>query len=131
MSRSNGDPVGSEKPNGKSNEARKGRYDGSYSGTEQRKKEKLMNQFRRTGEGPGAQSEAYRNAPCWCACGRLKYEGRAECLRCLERMVEAPLDALRAAATEQNYGGVAGCMGREQPEPYDADGSLWRRTGNH
>ena len=62
MSRSNGDPVGSERPNGKSNAARKGRYDGSYSGTEQHKKDRLMNQFRRTGEGPGAQSEAYRNA---------------------------------------------------------------------
>ena len=84
MSRSNGDPVGSEKPRGKSNARRKGRYDGtSYTGTEQRTKNRLMNQFRRTGEGPGAPSEAYRNASCWCACGRLKAEGRDSCARCI------------------------------------------------
>lgn len=68
---SNGDPIGTDGPRGKSRSARKGRYDGSYTGTEQRTKNRLMNQFRRTGEGPGGNSEAYRNAACWCACGRL------------------------------------------------------------
>ena len=81
MSRSNGDPIGSEAPKGKSNAGRKGRYDGSYTGTEQRKKDHLMRQFMRTGEGPGAPSEAYRNASCWCACGRLKAEGDL-CAKC-------------------------------------------------
>ena len=81
MTRCNGDPIGSDAPRGKSNAARKGRYDGSYSGTEQRKKDKLMRQFMRTGEGPGAPSEAYRNASCWCACGRLRVAGASACER--------------------------------------------------
>ena len=62
---SNGDPIGSDKPKGKSNAKRMGRYDGSFTPTEQRKKNKLMQQFRRTGEGPGAPNDAYRNASCW------------------------------------------------------------------
>ena len=78
---SNGDPIGSDKPRGKSNAARKGRYDGAYTGTEQRQKDALMRQFMATKEGE-LPSEAYRNAPCWCACGRLKSEGMGECERC-------------------------------------------------
>lgn len=80
---SNGDPAVIEK-RGKSNAARKGRYDGSYTGTEQRLKNRLMQQFRKTGEGPGGNSEAYRNASCWCACGKLKADGYDECQRCLD-----------------------------------------------
>ena len=80
---SNGDPVGSDKPKGKSNAKRMGRYDGSLTGTEQRTKDKLMQQFRRTAEGPGAPSEAYRNASCWCACGRLRSDGASKCWRCM------------------------------------------------
>lgn len=76
---SNGDPVGSELPRGKSNAARKGRYDGSYTGTEQRVKDELMKQFCRD-EGP-PPSSAYLNAPCWCACGRLKSIGDL-CAKC-------------------------------------------------
>ena len=49
----NGDPVGANEPRGKSNAARKGRYDGSFTGTEQRIKNQLMRQFMRTGEGGG------------------------------------------------------------------------------
>lgn len=81
---SNGDPVGSELPRGKSNAQRKGRYDGSYTGTEQRVKNELMRQFMKTGEGPGGNSEAYRNASCWCACGRLKMDGDL-CEGCFRR----------------------------------------------
>lgn len=77
---SDGDPAVIEK-RGKSNAARKGRYDGGYTGTEQRLKDRLMQQFRRTGEGPGAPSDAYRNASCWCACGRLRADGPL-CSRC-------------------------------------------------
>jgi hypothetical protein len=80
---SNGDPVGSDKPKGKSNAKRMGRYDGSFTPTEQRKKNKLMRQFMRTGEGGGGNSDAYRNASCWCACGRLKADGRDACSRCI------------------------------------------------
>lgn len=79
---SNGDPVGSELPRGKSNAARKGRYDGSYTGTEQRVKDELMKQFCRD-EGP-PPSSAYINAPCWCACGRLKVDGWGMCQRCAD-----------------------------------------------
>ncbi len=78
---SNGDPIGSEKPRGKSNAARKGRYDGSYTATEQRQKDVLMRQFMKSPEG-SPPSEAYRNAPCWCACGRLKESIEGECARC-------------------------------------------------
>lgn len=78
---SNGDPT-DRGPRGKDRSERKGRYDGGYTGTEQRIKDQLMRQFMRTGEGPGAPSSAYRDAPCWCACGRLKAEGKDECVRC-------------------------------------------------
>lgn len=84
---SNGDPIGCDEPRGKSRAERKGRYDGSYTGTEQRTKNRLMNQFRRTGEGPGGNSEAYRNASCWCECGRLKADGLDICRRCLNAML--------------------------------------------
>ena len=83
---SNGDPIGADEPRGKSRAERKGRYDGSYTGTEQRTKDRLMQQFRRTGEGPGAPSDAYRNASCWCACGRLRVDGTVACRRCWEEL---------------------------------------------
>ncbi len=86
---SNGDPIGSDAPKGKSNAQRKGRYDGGYTGTEQRVKDQLMRQFMRTGEGPGAPSEAYRNASCWCACGRLKADDMAQCVRCSRALNDA------------------------------------------
>ncbi len=76
---SNGDPIGSDAPKGKSNAQRKGRYDGGFTGTEQRVKDQLMKQFCRD-EGP-PPSEAYRNASCWCACGRLKMSGYDVCGR--------------------------------------------------
>lgn len=77
---SNGDPVGADAPRGKSCAQRKGRYDGSYTPTEQRVKDDLMRQFMRNPEGepPGA---AYVNASCWCACGKLKSVGDM-CARC-------------------------------------------------
>lgn len=57
----NGDPVGSEAPRGKDCSKRMGRYDGSFTPTEQRLKNQLMRQFMRTGgEGVGGNSEAYR-----------------------------------------------------------------------
>lgn len=81
----NGDPVSAKETRGKSNAARKGRYDGSFTGTEQRIKNELMRQFMRTGEGGGmGNSQAYRNAPCWCECGRLKAEGKNFCAKCIE-----------------------------------------------
>lgn len=77
---SNGDPVGSEAPRGKSCGKRMGRYDGSFTPTEQRVKDELMRQFMRNPEGE-PPSAAYVNAPCWCACGRLKSVGDL-CARC-------------------------------------------------
>lgn len=79
---SNGDPIGVGH-RGKSNAKRMGRYDGALTGTERRIKDELMNQFRRTGEGPGGNSDAYRDAPCWCACGRLVIR-HGMCAKCEE-----------------------------------------------
>jgi len=76
---SNGDPIGIG-PRGKSNAKRMGRYDGSFTGTEQRIKNQLMRQFMRTGEGEGGNSDAYVDAPCWCECGRLRgHEPTSRC----------------------------------------------------
>jgi hypothetical protein len=56
----NGDPIGSEAPRGKSLEKRMGRYDGSFTPSEQRLKDQLMKQFTRFGEGVGGNTAAYR-----------------------------------------------------------------------
>lgn len=85
---SNGDPIGAHLPKGKSNAARKGRYDGSYTPTEQRTKDRLMKQFCRD-EGP-PPSQAYLDSPCWCACGRLKAEGKEQCARCIGMDAKVP-----------------------------------------
>lgn len=111
---SDGDPAVIE-PRGKSNAARKGRYDGGYTGTEQRTKDRLMQQFRRTGEGPGAPSEAYRNASCWCACGRL-ITRNGMCQRCenaalldgtyyekLHAREDAALESLRSDTSQRMF----------------------------
>lgn len=68
----NGDPLGAEVRRGKDTSKRMGRYDGSYTPSEQRLKNQLMKQFTRYGEGVGGNTAAYREAECWCACGRLK-----------------------------------------------------------
>lgn len=60
MSTSNGDPIGSEAPRGKDCSKRMGRYDGSFTPSEQRLKDKLMKQFCRFDEGPGGNTAAYR-----------------------------------------------------------------------
>lgn len=55
------DPIGSDAPRGKDCSARKSSRDGpTLTGSEQRLKNSLMQQFRRTGEGPGGVSEAFR-----------------------------------------------------------------------
>lgn len=56
----NGDPVGADDPRGKSCEKRMGRYDGSFTPTEQKMKDQLMKQFTRFGEGVGGNTKAYR-----------------------------------------------------------------------
>lgn len=59
MSRSDGDPVGSESE--KSLSQRRGRYDPGWTPTESRMRDQLMRQFTRTGgEGTCGNSEAYR-----------------------------------------------------------------------
>jgi hypothetical protein len=65
-----GDPthIGSR---GKTASQRKGRYDGGWTATEQRTREKLMKQFTKL-EGESGNSDAYVNASCWCWCGRLR-----------------------------------------------------------
>lgn len=77
---SNGDPVVSGKRHIGSFEKRMGRYDGSYTPTEKRIKDELMKQFCHL-EG-STESAAYRNAECWCACGRLRAENSDKCARC-------------------------------------------------
>lgn len=79
MSRSNGDPVDS--PRGKSLERRKGRFDGGYTPTEQKIKDNLMKQFCHLPEGTAGNTQEYREAECWCACGRLK-STPTQCARC-------------------------------------------------
>lgn len=96
---SNGDPTGSEKPRGKARSARKGRYDGGFTPSEQRKKDQLMRQFLKGYDGPRGASLEYVNAPCWCeypGCSRLKsgYEkycashGLSEALRPMREKME-------------------------------------------
>lgn len=86
---SNGDPP--DGPRGKDRSERKGRYDGGWTGSERRIRDQLMRQFMKTGEGPGGNGDAYRNAPCWCACGRLKADGDdVFCARC--RVIETAAD---------------------------------------
>lgn len=67
--RSNGDPTHLKRSNTKSHHARKGRYDGSFTNSEQRLKNKLMRQFIKGYDGPRGNSEAYVNSAVWCACG--------------------------------------------------------------
>ncbi len=84
------DPIGSDAPRGKNREKRKHRNDPGLTPTEQHIKNNLMNQFRRTGEGPGGHSEAYRSASIWCECGRhFKVEGHEKCEGCLFREFSA------------------------------------------
>lgn len=56
------DPIGSQAPRGKERSQRKGKLDGPHwTPTERTIKANLMNQFRRTGEGPGAPSQSFRD----------------------------------------------------------------------
>jgi hypothetical protein len=57
----NGDPIGSDEPRGKDCSKRMGRYDGSFTPTEQKMKDQLMKQFTRFGEGVGGNTAAYRD----------------------------------------------------------------------
>jgi hypothetical protein len=65
--RSNGDPTHLKRSNTKSHHARKGRYDGGFTPSEQRLKAKLMRQFIRGYDGPRGNTEEYRNSPLWCS----------------------------------------------------------------
>ncbi len=52
---------------------RKSARDGSFTPTEQRKRDALMRQFLKFESGSGiGNTEAYRSAQCWDAKGRLK-----------------------------------------------------------
>lgn len=56
------DPIGSDKPRGKATGRRKHRNDGpNWTPTEQHRRNELMRQFMRTGEGGGGTSSAYRS----------------------------------------------------------------------
>lgn len=76
------DPIGSE---GKSLSQRKHRNDGpSWTPSERYERNKLMKQFCHL-EGVNGNTQAYREASCWCDCGRhLKADGRDSCLSCLD-----------------------------------------------
>lgn len=72
---------------GKKASMRKGRYDGSYTPSEQRLKAKLMRQFIKGFDGPRGNSSAYLDSPVWCACGsgmnRRAVDGSTvACARC-------------------------------------------------
>lgn len=72
---------------GKAASMRKGRYDGSWTPSEQRKRDQLMKQFCSL-EGVNGNTAAYRNSACWCACGRGMNRRGADgvttvpCVRC-------------------------------------------------
>lgn len=55
------DPTGAERPRGKDRSRRKAGHDPGLTPTERTIKAALMNQFRRTGEGPGGVSDAFRD----------------------------------------------------------------------
>jgi hypothetical protein len=76
------DPVGSDESRGKNRERRKHKLDGpTLTPTEQHIRDGLMRQFMRNPEGE-PNGEAYKNASCWCECGRgLKAES-GFCSRC-------------------------------------------------
>ena len=65
-------PIGSDAPRGKARSQRKASRDGNtFTPTEQHRKNELMRQFMRTGEGSGGRSAEYVNSPVWCgSCGR-------------------------------------------------------------
>lgn len=122
---SNGDPIGADEPRGKSRAGRKGRYDGSYTGTEQRTKNRLMRQFMRTGEGPGGNSDAYRNASCWCACGKLILRDGL-CAKCLYTV---PLGQ-HPDSESVSYPGEHGTITvTSDPRVHDGTGSFVLLTG--
>lgn len=87
---------------GKNREMRKGKYDGGYTPTEQRKKDQLMRQFLKN-DGPGmGASEAFRTSPVWCSsCGnKFKTEGSNLCEKCLSEVAAeeaSKIDALFVA----------------------------------
>jgi len=82
MSWQNGDPAVSHVRGENDFAAKKGRYDGGYTPTEQRIKDGLMRQFMKTHEGT-MNVPSYTNAECWCACGRLKDQEHGDkCRRC-------------------------------------------------
>lgn len=86
------DPTGSVRPRGKSREKRAHRLDGpTLTPTEQHIKNGLMNQFRRTGEGPGGNSEAYRTSAAWCDCGRHFKVAGGPCYECAKEQAEKSL----------------------------------------
>lgn len=70
--RVDGDPIGAEKPRGKSRFQRKSGRDPGFTPTELHHKNQLMRQFMKNPEGPGGASEAYRSASCWDENGKLK-----------------------------------------------------------
>lgn len=83
--RVDGDPVGAEKPRGKSRYQRKSARDGkSWTPTESRHRDQLMRQFCRL-DGPAGASEAYVSSPVWCPCGkRMHLEGTSLCRNCFD-----------------------------------------------
>lgn len=77
------DPIGSDKPRGKSNYRRKSGRDPGLTPTEQHQKNELMRQFMKNPEGGGiGNTDAYRSAECWCECGRLKLSELGKCAQC-------------------------------------------------
>ena len=65
--RSNGDPTFLKRKNTKSRHARKGRYDGSFTPSEQRLKARLMRQFIKGYDGPRGNSAEYLASGIWCS----------------------------------------------------------------
>lgn len=72
--RIDGDPFGSEAPRGKERHQRKSGRDPGLTPTEVHQKNNLMRQFMKNPEGLSANTEAFREAECWCrfpGCTRL------------------------------------------------------------
>lgn len=81
----NGDPVGSDKPRGKSAYRRKSGRDPGLTPTEVHQKNILMRQFMVNPEGPGGNNSAYANSEVWCRkCSgrRMNALGLDSCVGC-------------------------------------------------
>ena len=85
------DPVGSWESRGKETSRRKHSRDMGFTPSEVRLKNQLMRQFMKHGDGPGGNSQAWRESELWCrACHNyMRVQGSNLCTRCQKSADEA------------------------------------------